>query len=196
MANKGEPNFNAPIPGMSLTTEPGNRPWENPPQYTDMEDVIEYYLQKVGDEESIDSLMGVLENGLPVNTLVDSLITSGSMFGLHTVESGLMAAPVIAEFIEALADIEGIEYKVSAKDKDKRMPPEEARELKKMLDKEVATRMEGGISPAGGEGEDSMEDEEGQAAEMEMPERKGLMARRPMAEDEMMTDEMSEEEVA
>ena len=32
--------FNAPIPGMSLTTEPKGRPWENPPQYDDVDDVV------------------------------------------------------------------------------------------------------------------------------------------------------------
>ena len=30
--------FDAPIPGQSLTDEPGNYPWEHPPQYTNPEE--------------------------------------------------------------------------------------------------------------------------------------------------------------
>ena len=33
-------SLNAPIPGMSLTTEPGNRPWENPPQIVTIDDAL------------------------------------------------------------------------------------------------------------------------------------------------------------
>ena len=38
-----EPNVNrldAPIPGQSLTDEPGNYPWEHPPKTTDPEDAL------------------------------------------------------------------------------------------------------------------------------------------------------------
>ena len=39
-----DPKFLAgPIPGSSLTGTPGNTPWENPPQYAAVEDVIEFY---------------------------------------------------------------------------------------------------------------------------------------------------------
>ena len=33
--------FDAPIPGQSLTDTPGNAPWEHPPQYTGPELVLD-----------------------------------------------------------------------------------------------------------------------------------------------------------
>ena len=33
--------FSAPIPGQSLTDEPQNYPWEQPPRYTDFEEIAE-----------------------------------------------------------------------------------------------------------------------------------------------------------
>ena len=41
------PKFDAPIPGMSLTTEVGNRPWQQPPRFTKTKDIAEYLDEKV-----------------------------------------------------------------------------------------------------------------------------------------------------
>ena len=38
--------LNAPIPGMSLTQEPGNMPWENPPELTTIGEVMDFILEK------------------------------------------------------------------------------------------------------------------------------------------------------
>ena len=34
-----EANFTGPIPGASLTTEVGNRPWENPPKESSLDKI-------------------------------------------------------------------------------------------------------------------------------------------------------------
>ena len=36
-----------PIPGMSLTKEPGEYPWERPTQLTTVEEAVEYYTDRV-----------------------------------------------------------------------------------------------------------------------------------------------------
>lgn len=69
--------FDAPIPGMSLTTEPGNRPWENPPQFAEIEQVLEYYIDRLSDEDRQDELLAIVEEGFPINMLVDSTVTTG-----------------------------------------------------------------------------------------------------------------------
>ena len=48
-----EPRLEAPIPGMSMTHEVGARPWQQPAQYTEMEDVIDYYITRMS--HSIDT---------------------------------------------------------------------------------------------------------------------------------------------
>ena len=35
-----EERFDAPIPGMALTAEAGNRPWQKPPRYANTKDVV------------------------------------------------------------------------------------------------------------------------------------------------------------
>ena len=37
----------APTPGQSLTTEPGNRPWETPPRYNEPVEVLGFYADKL-----------------------------------------------------------------------------------------------------------------------------------------------------
>lgn len=102
--------LSAPIPGMSLTTEPGNRPWENPPKYVEVEDVIQHYVPIISEDDKADQLMTLLEEGVAVNFLVENLVTAGTMAGLHTLESGILAGPVLAEVIKAMAEIEEIDY--------------------------------------------------------------------------------------
>ena len=45
--------FDAPIPGQSLTAEVGARPWQQPAQYTTVEDAFEFYATKITDPELI-----------------------------------------------------------------------------------------------------------------------------------------------
>ena len=48
-----EPKLDAPIPGMSLTHELGARPWQQPAQYTTIDEVIDYYVTRMASERSI-----------------------------------------------------------------------------------------------------------------------------------------------
>ena len=85
--------FMAPIPGQSLTTEPGNAPYEQPPLYAEPEKALAFYLQKLDDEEFIDDLMFILEQGMPVETFVNSLTSTGVMEGYHTFDVKVLIAP-------------------------------------------------------------------------------------------------------
>ena len=73
-------SLNAPIPGMSLTTEPGNRPWENPPQLNTVEEAIEYYTDKLTEPEKIDYLLEALSLEVSVEAIADALTISISIW--------------------------------------------------------------------------------------------------------------------
>lgn len=105
-----EPSFDAPIAGMSLTHELGARPWQNPPQYTTIEEVLDYYIPRFANEEVTEQILDVLEMGVPVSTLANILQTSGVMEGKHSIDLGMLATPVLMELIMYIADSEGIEY--------------------------------------------------------------------------------------
>jgi hypothetical protein len=103
--------FSSPTPGMSLTTEPGNRPWEKPPKYADAEDALGFYIEQLTNPERINTLFDVLERNFPITTLVDSMVITGVMQGLHTIDVGVLIAPALFQLIIGLADISEVDYK-------------------------------------------------------------------------------------
>jgi hypothetical protein len=107
--------LNAPIPGMSLTTEPGNRPWENPPSMTTVEEALEYYANRIfrADQFARDDLLDVLESGFPIRNFANILQTTSVMEGRHTLDVGFLVLPAIEEMLMAVADINGVRYNVS-----------------------------------------------------------------------------------
>lgn len=103
--------INAPIPGMSLTTELGNRPWENPPLLVTVEDALEFYANKlISDMDNHDSILEMLEMRLPVRNVANILQKMSVMEGYHTIDVGILVTPAIEEMIMAVADLHGVKY--------------------------------------------------------------------------------------
>jgi len=101
----------APIPGMSLTSEPGNRPWENPPMLVTVEDALEFYINKIiADSNSHDAVLEMLELRLPVENIANLLNKMSVMEGYHTIDVGILVLPAIEEMIMAVADMHGVKY--------------------------------------------------------------------------------------
>jgi len=110
-------NFDAPIAGMSLTSELGNRPWQNPAKNVEVEDAINEFLPQLTNPQFIDQLLDVLESGVPVMSIATTLQLGGVMKGLHSIDTGILILPVIAEMLCYIADEAGIEYEVGTKKK-------------------------------------------------------------------------------
>ena len=111
MAVTAESFLDGPIPGQSLTDTPGNYPWEKPPQMADVGDVAEYYLKKLGDPEVLDDLSVLFDNNVPLAPFVKTLMTSGVMEGLHTVDASVLVSPVVHSFIKAAMTEYGIKVR-------------------------------------------------------------------------------------
>jgi hypothetical protein len=133
--------LNAPIPGMSLTTTPGDRPWENPPSLVTIEEAMEYYASKIlGNKDSHDQLLDVLELGVPVSNLASILQKNSVMNGVHTLDVGMLVLPVIEELIMAVADMNNVSYVPSpeAVAKSMSISPREARKAVEAMRKSKA----------------------------------------------------------
>jgi hypothetical protein len=104
------PRFDAPIPGMSLTTEVGNRPWQQPPRFVNTKDVAEYYVEKLAEDNFADMLVDVAESGIPLTTIANTIQMNSVMQGIHSVDSGILALPVIMEMMLITVEAAGIEY--------------------------------------------------------------------------------------
>jgi len=107
-----------PIPGESLTTEPGNVPWEQPPMYADPMDALEYHMERLADPEVTDNVIDMMDLGVPISILADTLLSRAIMDGIHSVDVKLLLKPVMAMQLKALAEVANIEYKETMQDYD------------------------------------------------------------------------------
>ena len=115
-----QPKLDAPIPGHSLTKELGSRPWQQPAQYTTVEDALDYYIPRLESDEVSQQLLDVLEMGIPVTTVANTMQLGSVMEGKHSVDVGMLILPVLVELIMLIADSAKIEY-TSGLEKDKKM---------------------------------------------------------------------------
>jgi|TARA_R110000764_G_scaffold196201_1_gene281356 hypothetical protein len=107
-----EPMLDAPIPGQSLTGEPGSKPWEQPPKLTTVEEVVNKYIPMFENEDLVIDFVNQMEAGIPITTIVSVLTKSGVMAGAHSIDTGLIASPVLVEMLISVAEASEIEYKI------------------------------------------------------------------------------------
>ena len=108
--------FSGPIPGQSLTVEPGSVPWENTPMYADPLDALEMYMEQLTDEEVVDDLMDMVDIGVPISVVAGVMLSRGVMEGYHTVDVKLLLMPILSAQLKGLADVLGLDYKMSMQD--------------------------------------------------------------------------------
>tara|TARA_R110002020_G_scaffold97653_4_gene232723 strand:- start:683 stop:1189 length:507 start_codon:yes stop_codon:yes gene_type:complete len=94
--------FSAPIPGMSLTTEPKSRIWEKPAKYADPDEALVYYINQINSPQMLNRMADILETKLPAASLVDSLILGGVMEGVHSIDVGIIISPALYLFIKEM----------------------------------------------------------------------------------------------
>ena len=115
-----EETFDAPIPGMSLTHELGARPWQTPAQFPTVDEAIEYYMASMTSEEFMEQLIDVMEMGVPVTSIANSMQLSSVMEGKHSVDVGMLVVPLIMELLMMLGDSAGIDYETGLQDPNKK----------------------------------------------------------------------------
>ena len=87
----------APIPGQSLTDQPKNWPWENPPEMSDTEDATRFYINKLADDDVMDDLSVLFGGGMPVaafggrSEIMHSLAPLGPVYQAGTLSGNPVA---------------------------------------------------------------------------------------------------------
>jgi hypothetical protein len=160
-----QPSLNRPIPGQSLTSELGGRPWQSPPQYATVDDAMDWYLERFDSQEVVDELMSVLESGIPISTIANSMQLGAVLNGVHSIDVGVLVMPIIMEMMKYLAEQTDTEYKMGDEPEATDRPSDAV--MQSALN-ELKNQQEGSDSE-----EPMMEEEEDT-----MPEPAGLMARR------------------
>ena len=156
--------MDGPIPGQSLTTEIGSRPWQQPAKFSTVEDTLEHYATKITDPKINDSLLDALEMGTPVAAIAEIVVQSGAMEGIHTIDVSILVLPVIMELIAYVADEAEIDYNMGTEEPvDQDIVPEGKIEMvmQKLKDKKPELKEDKPVDMA-----------------IESPPASGLMARR------------------
>jgi len=158
--------FGGPIPGASLTTELGNRPWENPPKQANLDVVINSYIRRLQSPDIIRPLVDAIRYGTSITTIVESVIETAVMEGEHSLDVGILASPVVVEYLKQIAESSKLDYKLTDADvraakKQKTIDSRLLEEVLKELDKPKAI-------------DDTIEE----SVETVETEAKGLMSRR------------------
>ena len=114
-----QPSFDAPIPGQAMVSELGARPWQQPSQYTTIEEAVDFYISKMSSDEVAIQIEDILEMGVSVADLAHVIQLSNVMEGVHSIDVGVMATPVLIEFIMLIGDSADIKYKTGLEDENK-----------------------------------------------------------------------------
>ena len=103
--------LDAPIPGQSLTAPLGDRPWQKPARFPTPDEALAFYIDRITRPKQATRMFSVLENGVPVETLVDIMQTGGVMEGLHSLDVGIVITPALVEVISQMATKAEVDFK-------------------------------------------------------------------------------------
>ena len=106
-------------PGISWTAPEKSRPWQQPPQYTDIMDVANSYIIAFSAENAMDNMLDALETKVPISVIAQSIMLNGVSEGRHTMDAGLLVMPVLMEMMLSIAMLNGIKTVMYPDDYDK-----------------------------------------------------------------------------
>ena len=180
--------FSAPIPGQSLTDEPRNAPWERPAEISDPREAIKFHIDGLNKPETIDNVLELIQIGVPLRALSETMLTTAQMEGIHSVDVSLIIRDVIKEELISIAEEAGIDY-VTGDEPDKAdVKEKEEQEVLALLRKKIgaADEMDAGVEMMQQtadmmEQEEPQEDIEAEAQEpmTEMQEQEQTMPQEP-----------------
>ena len=156
-----QPSLDAPIPGEGLTHELGDRPWQKPAQLTNVDEVMPFYREKILDEEFIPQLLQVIELGIPLTTIANSMQNAAVMEGVHSIDVGILMLPIVVELLKFVAEKNNVKYVTGMEKRDVK-PNDEM--ITALAMKEIGE-------------ESGMPEEPAEEESVEEPQPRGLMAR-------------------
>ncbi len=180
--------FTAPIPGQSLTDTPKNYPWERPAELSSPREAIQYHLEGINSPDALDNILQLIQIGVPIKPLAETILTQAQMEGMHTVDVSLVIKDVLTEELVSIAEEAGLDYKMG----------DEPSELdrKETEDEAIAAMVRKQIDAMAGTDEDDagvdLMRQTADALEGGAPE----MQEEPVQEEEQMMPEPQEQPVA
>jgi hypothetical protein len=75
-----------------------------------VEQVLDYYIPRLDSDEVSEQLINVLEMGIPVTTIANTMQLGGVMEGKHSIDTGMLVLPVLIELIMLIGDVAKVDY--------------------------------------------------------------------------------------
>lgn len=107
-----------PIPGQSLTKPPGSYPFEQPPMFSTPEEAFESLVTALSEPKATDRLLNMMELGMPVYSLVYTLLMSGFAEGKWTPDVAMLMAEPLSHLMFRLAKDAGIQAESGIKEEE------------------------------------------------------------------------------
>lgn len=104
--------MDGPIPGENYTTDTKNFPWHRPPQFTNLDDAVEYSIKWIMDEERADNYILMLQVGWTIVDMAQMFIMNGVGRGLWTFDMGLLMTGPIGHILIIMARGAEIDYEL------------------------------------------------------------------------------------
>ena len=109
--------FDTPVPGQSLTDEPGNYPWEHAPQFTDVKEVMDNLYDSLTRPKNAQQLIAMLDAGVPVEAVVRVITFAGFMEGKFNPDVGFTIIEPLMNLVSAIGIRAGVDkLKLSLED--------------------------------------------------------------------------------
>tara|TARA_R110002072_G_C7854322_1_gene525946 strand:+ start:194 stop:709 length:516 start_codon:yes stop_codon:yes gene_type:complete len=134
MVEQVEGLFDEPIAGESLTAEMGAFPWQRPPELSTVDETVLYYSDKLSEPRISNGFVAVLDSGVSVKTLVNTMVNNSVLNGIHTIDVGMLVTPVLLEILMYLGDAAGVVY-ATGLEEDKDNPVVKKAMMNKVLNK-------------------------------------------------------------
>ena len=161
-----------PIPGQSLTAEPRGQAYERPPEVVDPIEALDLHLDNLSREGAMEDVLYFLEFGVDLVTLVQGILRSAVMEGLHSIDVSLIIAPVLHEHIKGYAEVAKLDYDEGFENKEGKKALAYKRNVARSKEMMKKLKEEEGEAPV----PKPMEEPEPKVQEQE-PVKTGLMAR-------------------
>ena len=92
--------FNSPIPGHSLTDNPGEAAWERPPIFSDPKKAFTFVMEKVEEKDTQQNFIKLMLAGTPIEAIVNTITFGGFSEGYWTPDvAEIIKLPLALHFI-------------------------------------------------------------------------------------------------
>ena len=117
--------FDSPIPGQSLTDEPGKWSFEKPPQIVEIDDAIAFVVEKTeGNPSAKQEFVKQMLSGMPIESIVNTISLAGFAEGMWSPDIAEMIKLPLASYFMGIAEDANIEVALFNSNEDDGMTDE------------------------------------------------------------------------